>query len=306
MTIRNEANFLAEYAGLPDDLEVLPGVTIREGREMLRRPDTDPPGAAFLPAVTYSSAAGDVGQMAIYSRHDSTERAPIVAFVHGGGWASGHHFGAMRYAYPLAARGYVTATFTYRLAGEAPWPASLEDTKCAVRWLRRHARELGGDPDRIVLCGDSAGGHLAAMTTLTPGWYEGDGGWATESSQVSGAFLIHPAVDLVGMVDEGAYPPAAEYFGEDLIAASPVSRVQPQCPPVLTVTGDADRIVPVAHVERFHSLLAEAGVREQLVVLPGRDHGFDLGAEDFARCSALLQEFVVSTLGAPPTAQELS
>ena len=297
MAVRTEANFLAEYAGLPDGFEVLPGVTLREGREMLRRPVTDPPGATFLPSVAYSSAAGDVGQMALYARRDPTERAPIVAFVHGGGWASGHHYGALRYAHPLAAHGYVTATFTYRLADEAPWPASLEDTKCAVRWLRRHARELGGDPDRIVLCGDSAGGHLAAMTALTPGSYEGDGGWETESSHVHGAFLVHPAVDLPAMVDEGVYPPAADYFGEDLAAASPVTRVSSQCPPVLTVTGDADRVVPVAHVERFHHKLAEAGVPERLEVLPGRDHGFDLVASDFARCSALLHEFLVSTFG---------
>jgi acetyl esterase len=297
VAIRTEANFLSEYAGLPDDLEVLPGVTVRQGRELLARPVSDPPGASFVPSVAYSSAAGDVGQMALYTRADPAERVPIVAFVHGGGWASGHHYGALRYAHPLAARGYVTATFTYRLADEAPWPASLEDTKCAVRWLRRHAHDLGGDPDRIVLCGDSAGGHLAAMTALTPGSYEGDGGWETESSRVSGVFLVHPAVDLPAMVDEGHYPPAAGYFGDDLAAASPVNQVNSQCPPVLTVTGDADRVVPVAHVQRFHRALAEAGVPERLEVLPGRDHGFDLGAGDFARCGALLQEFVVSTLG---------
>ena len=109
--------------------------------------------------------------MPLYARRETTDRAPIAAFVHGGARATGHHYGALRYAHPLASKGYVTATFTYRLADEAPWPASLEDTKCAVRWLRSHARELRGDPDRILLCGDSAGGHLAAMTALTPGDY---------------------------------------------------------------------------------------------------------------------------------------
>ena len=297
MAVRTEDNFLAEYAGLPDDLEVLPGLTVGAGREMLRRPQGDPAGASFVPSVTYSSTAGDVGQMALYVRRDTTQRAPVVAFVHGGAWSSGHHFGALRYAHRLASRGYVTATLTYRLADEAAWPASLEDTKCAVRWLRRHAQDLGADPDRIVLCGDSAGGHLAAMTALTPGDVEGDGGWADESSSVQGVFLVHPAVDLPAMVAEGSYPPAAEYFGDDLAQASPVNRVSPQCPPVFTVTGDADRIVPVAHVERFHQLLAESGVAQRLEVLPGRDHGFDLLAPDFERCSAWLQEFVVATVG---------
>ena len=297
MAVRTEDNFLAEYASLPDELEILPGVTVRAGREMLRRPAQDPAGATFVPSVTYSSTAGEVGQMTLYPRRDTTERAPIIAFVHGGAWISGHHYGALRYSHPLAAKGYVTASFTYRLADEAPWPASLEDTKCAVRWLRRHARELGGDPDRIILCGESAGGHLAAMTALTPGDHEGDGGWDSESSQIQGTFLVHPAVDLPAMVAEGAYPPATAYFGEDLASASPVNRVTSQCPPVLTVTGDADKIVPVAHVARFHHLLAEAGVPQQLEVLPGRGHGFDLTVPDFQRCSAWLHDFIASTAG---------
>ena len=69
-------------------------------------------------------------------------------------------------------------------------------------------------------------------------------------------------------------------------------------PPVLTVTGDADRIVPVPHVERFHHRLAEAGVSRRLEVLPGRDHGFNLLTADFERCSALLHGFVAATVGA--------
>ena len=299
MAIRTAENFLAEYAELPDNLEVLTGLTLGDGRKTLSRPLENPIGGSFVPSVTYSATAGDVGQMAMYVRRDTSERAPIVAFVHGGGWATGHHFGPLRRAHSLAARGYVTASLTYRLADEGPWPTALEDTKCAVRWLRAHAHELGGDPDRIVLFGESAGGHLAALVALTPGWCEGDGGWANHSSQAQGAFLVHPAVDLPAMVNEGVYPPAAAYFGDDLADASPVNRVTSDCPPIVTVTGDADTTVPVTHVQRFHQLLEDAGVRQRLHVLQGRGHGFDLYEQDFVHTHELLLSYLDDTVGTP-------
>jgi acetyl esterase len=296
--IRDESNFLAEYAGLPDDLEVLPGLTVGIGREQLQRPKDDPPGARFIPSVTYSTSAGDVGQMALYARSDPTERTPIVVFVHGGGWATGHHFGAFRYLHPLAARGCVAATLTYRLSGEAPWPAAIEDTKCAVRWLRHHAAELGADPDRIVICGDSAGGHLAALTALVPGEYDCDGGWADVSSEVQGAVLFYPAVDLPS-VARNAGAGIEDYFGAEATSASPINRITSACPPILTMTGSADATTTLADIERFHAALDVAGVRHRLEVFDGGFHGFDLLPSAFEWCLETLLEFVAETVGMP-------
>jgi acetyl esterase len=299
--VRDESNFLAEYDGLPDELEPLPGLTLGEGRKMLRRPAEDPPGARYISSVAYSSEAGDIGQLALYARSDATERAPIVVFVHGGGWSTGHHFGAFRYLHPLATRGYVAATLTYRLAGEAPWPAAIEDTKCAVRWLRHHAHELGADPDRIVISGDSAGGHLAALTALTPGDYEGNGGWSEVSSSVQGVVLVNPALDLEAMVEGTAGSVAAphmrDYFGDDVVAASPLRRVTAACPPILTLTGSEDPITTVDDITRFHTALAAAGVSERLEIFDGGSHGFDLLPAHFERCLAMLTEFVEQTVG---------
>src|SRR5437762_11567219 len=123
MTIRTEETWLAETGLLRDDVEMFPGITTGEMKALLRRPAVDPEGARFIPSVAYSATAGDIGQMALYGREETTERSPIVLFAHGGGFNSGHHFGAIRYIAPLAARGYVAATMTYRLSGEAPWPA---------------------------------------------------------------------------------------------------------------------------------------------------------------------------------------
>jgi acetyl esterase/lipase len=299
VAVRDETNFLAETAGLPDDLQLLPGLTVAEARAHLARPAHDPLGGRFIPSVAYSTAAGDIGQMALYARADSSERAPMVLFVHGGGWTTGHHYGAFRYLHPLATDGYVAATVTYRFADEAPWPAALEDVKCAVRWLRHHATEVGGDPDRIVIAGDSAGGHLAALTALEPGKHEGDGGWSDVSSEVQSAVLFYPAVDLAAMVAESVHEPMAGYFGGAIAAASPVNRVMPSCPPVLTLTGDADTTTRLEHIRRFHAQLEEAGVQQRLQVFPGRGHGFDLVPSDFNRCLPLIQEFLAQTVGEP-------
>ena len=298
MSVRTEANFLSEYDGVPDDLEVLPGLTVGLGKSMLRRPPDDPAGATFIPSVTYSATAGEIGQMALYAREDATERSPIVVFVHGGGWSTGHHFGEIRYTHPLAARGYVTATLTYRLAGEAPWPAALEDTKCAVRWLRHHARQLGGDPERIVICGGSAGGHLSALVALTPGEYEGDGGWADVSSAVQGALLLSPAVDLARVVRGEAASAVTAYFGDDFGSASPLNRVHGQCPPIVTLSGSADKVTAPEGINAFHAALDAAAVENRVEFFEGGFHGFDLLPAGFAWTLQRIVDFVEQTVGA--------
>jgi acetyl esterase/lipase len=148
---------------------------------------------------------------------------------------------------------------TYRLEDEAPWPAPIEDAKCAVRWLRHHASEIGGDPDRIIFAGDSAGAHLAVMTALTPGQNEGDGGWQDVSSEVSGSVLFYPPVDMPSTaacgVAQGMGGRLSDYFGDQIEAVSPINNVHSACPPILTLTGSADVLTPEADIRRFHDVL---------------------------------------------------
>ena len=94
---------------------------------------------------------------------------PLVVYVHGGGWHEGDRSAAMHpWLNPLlVSHGFVTASVTYRLSGEARWPAPLDDVRSALRWLREHAQDLGVDPQRMGLWGHSAGAHLAALAALT-------------------------------------------------------------------------------------------------------------------------------------------
>src|SRR5690606_9232691 len=122
-----------------------------------------------------------------------------------------------------------------------PWPAALEDAKCAVRWMRASAAVLGLDADRLVVAGDSAGGHLAAMIALTPGRFEGIGGHASQPSVVSGAFCWYPVTDLrlPGVVDSPLPELTAQFLGPHAGAvvaeASPISWVHPGAPPIHSV-----------------------------------------------------------------------
>lgn len=301
--IRNEQSFLKDLHVLPDEQEVLPGYTAASMRRFLLRPEVDPAGSRFVPSVEYSSAAGEVGQMALYKRVDPRERAPIVLYAHGGGFHLGHHYTPMRYLHPLAARGYVTASITYRFRDEAPYPAPIEDAKSAVRWLRHHAHELGGDPDRIVFAGDSAGALMALVTALTPGERVDEGGCHGVTSEVQGLALFYPPADLrhtaeIGLAVEGEGG-LLEYLGEHVEATSPLNLVHAGCPPVLTMTGSADVLTPLEDIRRLHDALDELGVPNHLEVFPGLPHVFDMHPERSAECLALIVDFVEKTVGRP-------
>lgn len=135
-----------------------------------------PGGVVSFADLTYESLAGYRPlTLDLYRPASITPAHPLVLYVHGGGWQSGHtrHSGAFE-NWPavlasIAARGYVVASLEYRLSGEARFPAAIQDVKAAIRWLRTHASTYGIDPRRAVIWGGSAGGQLAALAGATCG-----------------------------------------------------------------------------------------------------------------------------------------
>lgn len=255
----------------------------------------DPPGAVYESDVVYGDGGGTPLLASVYRRRNTAEHAPAVIFVHGGGWAAGDRGFHYRHMHLLASHGYVTINVEYRLYPQVHWRDAVADVKCAVRWARQHAAQLGIDPARIAVAGGSAGGHLAAMVACTPGRWEGEGGWAGVSSEVSAAVLWYPALDLPAVCDRSGEIIAevmTEYFGTEMTEASPISHVSPDCPPVLTFCGDEDRLVSIAPLQRFHGLLAAADVRNKLIIYPGRDHAFDIFASDWADSAAAMRAFL--------------
>ena len=138
-----------------------------------------PHGVVATRDIEYANFIGfrplslDLYRLSTAARHP---RQPLVVYVHGGGWRRGDsrtlgafvNFPAVLAS--LAGRGYVVAAVNYRLSGEARCPAAVEDVNAAIAFLRQHADRFGIDPERVILWGDSAGAHLAALSAETCEW----------------------------------------------------------------------------------------------------------------------------------------
>jgi acetyl esterase/lipase len=205
---------------------------------------------------------------------------PVIVIIHGGGWIEGDKssFSTPKNRPPgniidFARLGFVAATINYRLAGEAPFPAALSDCKCAVRWLRAHAKEYSVDPDRIGAWGNSAGGHLALLLGMIPkeANLEGDGPYQDQSSMVQSVVSDSGPIDLVyqhehktlqRVVDQflGGPPEGARIA--DYKLASPSSHISKSMPPVMLVYGGADAQVPVETADQFVVALDRAGLKD--------------------------------------------
>ena len=131
-----------------------------------------------------------------------TQPVPAVLFLHGGAWKGGYRQIYHYYCTKFAEHGFVAATASYRFTGEAPFPAAVEDVKCAVRWLRANAEKRGIDPNKIGVAGGSAGGHLAMMIGYSSDVpeLEGKGGHAETSSRVQAVVDLYGPTDLTDRV----------------------------------------------------------------------------------------------------------
>ncbi|MBN2631992.1 MAG: alpha/beta hydrolase, partial [Bacteroidales bacterium] len=109
-------------------------------------------------------------QLDIYRPKNIVHPAPLLVFIHGGSWKSGKRSDYLVYLVDFAKRGYVTATVSYRLLKDRPYPACVEDISDALSWFYNNGENYGYDPDRIALIGGSAGAHLALLTAY--GWGE--------------------------------------------------------------------------------------------------------------------------------------
>jgi pectinesterase len=213
---------------------------------------------------------------------------PAIVFVHGGGWRAGLRANFAPMAIRMAERGYVTATISYRLAPEAPYPAAIHDVKAAVRWVRAHAADYGVDPDRIAVAGGSAGGQIAELTGVTNGEprFDPDGGPGAVPCKVQAIVNVDGLTDFTSAEarryedDPAKHPSAAgAWFGgryADKAAlwrdASPLFHVGPDTPPILFVVS-AQRRFSLGRDEMVAKLRA-LGIANRVVPVPDTPHSF--------------------------------
>ncbi|HTI66920.1 MAG TPA: alpha/beta hydrolase [Caulobacteraceae bacterium] len=218
---------------------------------------------------------------------------PVIVYVHGGGWVNGtpRTTGAFenwpQVLAAFAARGYVVAALSYRLAGEQPFPAAIHDVKAGIRWLRANAAAYRVDKGRVLVWGTSSGGELAAVAAVSCGVAALEPpGPAADSDCVQAAVTWYGGFDFaMDLADRtAALPPGASpriespYMGcspctaEQLRAPSATTYLDAGDPPMLLIHGTADRTAAPRQSQMFYEALRALGIRAELVMLPGIDH----------------------------------
>ena len=287
-----------------------------------------PGGVTGLADVTYQSLTGfrpAIVDIYLPPGAGPAKRAPLVLYVHGGGWIGGHtrQSGAFsdfpKVLASLAKEGFVVASLEYRLAAEAPFPAQLQDARAALRFLKANAAKYGIDPARTAIWGGSAGGHLAALTALSCGDHSFDAAPAPAGSEcVQAAATWYGVFDFAPLLARQATQASGAAAPENLLLrcspqtctpeavrqVSPASYIDASDPPFLLVHGEQDRTVPVEQSRLAEARLKAAGVQVETLYLPDIDHSFIGKSPEATRAASLKAinatfDFFHKTLGVP-------
>jgi pectinesterase len=264
--------------------------------------------------VPYARYGQQTLEMDIYRPRESWGQLPALVCIHGGGWAKGNRANHAKVAQALAARGYVAATISYRLSGEAPFPAAIHDCKAAVRFLRANAKEYGIDPEKIGAIGLSAGGHLTALLATSNGVaeLEGAGGNAEFSSGIQAAVPMGAQTDLLSQrtreisksADRGEIwrqflGGTVEQKSATYRLASPRHHLDSKDPPCWFITGETDD--PSTHADAFRRAAEKIGIQSGLTIINDAPHPF-LGKQIwFDQAMEAADQFFESTLKRPPS-----
>jgi acetyl esterase/lipase/peptidoglycan/xylan/chitin deacetylase (PgdA/CDA1 family) len=263
----------------------------------------------ILPNITYSIANNTELKLDLYLPKDRRAPNPTLMLFHGGGWVDGQKERNVFQLLPYLSLGWAVINVEYRLARNTPAPAAVEDCRCALRWVAYHAKEHNLDTSKITLTGTSAGGHLSLITGMLPPQSifdrqcptEGDARWRVGTEpKINVAAIInwYGITDVADLIDgPNAKHYAMEWLGglsnrEELARQlSPINYVRAGLPPILTIHGDQDDIVPYNQAVRLHAALDKAGAPNQLVTLPGRKHG-GFNKQDLVNSYAVIREFL--------------
>jgi len=208
---------------------------------------------------------GDLSLYLLRPLNKSPQPLPAIIDFYGGGWTGGNVDAQISSTAWYRDHGIIGIAAEYRVKsrhGTTPLEC-IEDAKSAVRYVRAHAKELGIDPDRIIVSGGSAGGHIAACTQI-------DGGDAKDEdlsiSSKPNALTLHN-------------PVLGEGFGKDFFAVhpefSPVLNVKKGWPPTILSNGTKDNAALYGTAEKFTRLMKEAGNTCELITIKDAGHSCD-------------------------------
>lgn len=280
----------------------------RRNYDAAPKPPTEP-----LAHVVDRRIGGDIA-VRCYASVPEPRDLPIVMFFHGGGWVlssvEGHDALARRIA---MVSGALVVSVDYRCAPEAPFPAPFDDCWTATTWCARHGRTIGGDPTRLAVCGDSAGGNLAAAIALCA---------RDEGLDLAAQVLIYPCIDIdasrhESMTSNGSgylltaadmawfwnlYVPVEERSNPYAVPAAAIPGGLGGVAPALVITADYDPLRDEG--EMYADALGSAGVPTEMIRYPGVIHGFVSRWHGIARAHdahRAIGDHLRAALGLPPT-----
>jgi len=238
------------------------------------------------PDVVYGSANNTPLKLDIWYPRDNPNPTTTVVYIHGGGWIFGSKEGAVYQLLPYLERGWRVVNVEYRMAGNSLAPGSVEDTRCALRWIYRNAAQWKFDTSKIILTGHSAGGHLSLITGMLPDGTLLDNRCYADAKYGDVPMKVAAIVNWYGISDVndlikgpnvknyavmwmGSLPNAEEVAK----SVSPLTYVRTGLPPIITLHGNKDDVVPYTHATRLHEALKKTNNIETLVTIDGGGHG---------------------------------
>ncbi len=237
---------------------------------LLDRAWPGPAGQQVARAVPYG--ADPAQRLDIYAPPGLTPgaKAPVIIWLHGGGWENGSRAPYGFAGRAFAAQGFVTVVVGYRLGPAGRFPAFMEDAADAIRWTHAQVGAYGGDPERLVIAGQSAGAHMALLATLDPQWL---GPLARPGGAIKGV------IGLSGPYDFAPFKPgdsADRAMGHirPVAQTQPIHFVRADAPPLFLATGEADVTVKPRNTRALAAAMAALPAHQAIETrfYPGVDH----------------------------------
>jgi acetyl esterase/lipase len=263
-------------------------------------PDPGTPNGIRTP-IPNTGAPGTMDLHVDVYQVSSANPTPVVIQLHGGGWIRGDRPSGDGGFRALLAAGMSVVTVQYRNAKDAPAPAAIEDTRCAMAWVKANAKKYNFDLSRVVAFGGSAGGHLALMAGYAPASFNPPG--CTDQPKIAAVLDFFGPTNLAeGLTQHGSSDFTHQWLAMDLPMPkdaatpgarpapnrwpapdaktlarakemSPMTYVKPGLPPTFIVNGDSDHTVDPTQSAELKLALDAAGVPDGQYIVPGGGHG---------------------------------
>lgn len=230
--------------------------------------------------ITYLHASGVDLHLDVY-RQPAAKPAPVVVYIHGGAWWKNARPTSAAGFHSLLSMGFSLVTVDYRLTGVARAPASVQDARCALSWVKQHAVEYNFDLNEVIVFGTSSGGHLALMAGMLPANNPVDLPECRDQPKVAAILDFYGISDVKELLANGftLKRSTTNWIGDAPDAAvlatqmSPLTYVRPDLPPTFIVHGNADPVVPYEQSIRLREALHADKVPVELFTVPGGQHG---------------------------------